>query len=381
MFVELHMLQNFAPSCLNRDDTNAPKDCEFGGFRRARISSQCLKRSIRLNPSFSETIEEEVGYRTKHLYKHLKDELVQSGKDESVIDEVLTAFIPKVLGAFEKKNTKKTSVLFYLSKREIDGMKDLLMKNWDSLSATADKKKKLEEACDTLSKGFSLGALSPDIALFGRMMAERTKNNVDAAAQVAHAISTNRVNMDMDFYTAVDDLQEQEETGAGMMGTVEFNSACFYRYSAINIEQLLANLGNDPEHAKRSILAFINASITAIPTGKQTSMAAHNYPSMIVVTVREGQPMSLANAFVKPVSVYKEEGLDLVEKSMEKFDDYFGQLHALYGSNGTKYVGACAIGPMELQNIKNAGGVQYTSLDELLTSLAGTLNDSIDASS
>jgi hypothetical protein len=102
---------------------------------------------------------------------------------------------------------------------------------------------------------------------------------------------------------------------------------------------------------------------------------------MIVVTVREGQPMSLANAFVKPVSVYKEEGLDLVEKSMEKFDDYFGQLHALYGSNGTKYVGACAIGPMELQNIKNAGGVQYTSLDELLTSLAGTLNDSIDASS
>ena len=47
MIIELHMLQNFAPSCLNRDDTNSPKECEFGGYRRARISSQCIKRAIR----------------------------------------------------------------------------------------------------------------------------------------------------------------------------------------------------------------------------------------------------------------------------------------------------------------------------------------------
>jgi len=41
--VEIHVLQNFAPSNLNRDDTGAPKDALFGGTRRARISSQCAK--------------------------------------------------------------------------------------------------------------------------------------------------------------------------------------------------------------------------------------------------------------------------------------------------------------------------------------------------
>src|ERR1700726_3904869 len=47
MFIEIHAIQNFAPSNLNRDDTGSPKDCEFGGHRRARVSSQCLKRAVR----------------------------------------------------------------------------------------------------------------------------------------------------------------------------------------------------------------------------------------------------------------------------------------------------------------------------------------------
>src|SRR6266508_2221569 len=50
--IAIHMLQNHAPSNLNRDDNGDPKDALFGGVRRARISSQSLKRSIRWSDTF-----------------------------------------------------------------------------------------------------------------------------------------------------------------------------------------------------------------------------------------------------------------------------------------------------------------------------------------
>ena len=238
MFVELHLIQNFAPHCLNRDETNSPKDCEFGGYRRARISSQCLKRAIRTSPVFTEELQSEIGFRTKLTLKLLRDRFLTEGRNEEEVDTILEGFIPLAIGALDKGNKTKTMV--FLSSLELDAIHDILQEKWEDLVGKIDGKKNkgLDEELKKIASQCKFGDLSPDIALFGRMMAERPAINVDAAAQVAHAISTNRANMEMDFFTAVDDLQTDGEMGAGMMGTIEFNSSCFYRYSLVDVNQL-----------------------------------------------------------------------------------------------------------------------------------------------
>lgn len=382
MFVEIHMIQNFAPSCLNRDDTNSPKDCVFGGHRRARISSQCLKRSIRKNPIFVETLDRELGYRTKNVYDLLYNHFKSEEMPDDVIYSILSEFITATLSSMDTKKDKKdkTKVLCYIGNADVDSMKNVLKSNWETLRIINDTKK-LKKKCEEIAKECEFGNLTPDIALFGRMMAKKTDLNVDAAAQVAHAISTNRVSTDIDFYTAIDDLQPGEETGAGMMGTIEFNSACFYRYSLVDLGQLQINLKGDNELSAKTIEAFIRSSVAAIPSGKQTSMAAHNPPSFVMVLIREsGQPMSLANAFSKPVSVFESDSRDLVEESICRLDQYMGQLIDLYGNDGIKYIGFCTLGDKECKRLADVGANKHSSLVGLISSMAGTLNDGLNVS-
>ena len=382
MFVEVHMLQNFAPSCLNRDDTNAPKDCDFGGFRRARISSQCIKRAVRTSEAFSSAIGAELGTRTKLLPSQLAKRLVESGKPENEAKLIAASMAASIWGELDTNG--KSKVLVFVSKPEEDSVIKMIMENWDELAKSIEdspKEKKpgkdkapLQKSCESLVKKCSLGKLSPDIALFGRMVAERTDLNVDAACQVAHAISTNRISVDMDFYTAVDDLQPREETGAGMMGTIEFDSACFYRFSVIDHPQLTENLAGDAEMAMRTLEAYVRASIIAIPTGRQNSMAAHNPPSMVMTVVRsKGQPMSLANAFVRPVMVSLANG-DLVNESVSRFDSYFKEMVKMYGNEGIAQVGITTLGNQPTPGIESMGGRRFESLEEHLASLRGVVN-------
>ncbi|HEY3420316.1 MAG TPA: type I-E CRISPR-associated protein Cas7/Cse4/CasC [Methanomassiliicoccales archaeon] len=384
MIVELHMIQNFAPSCLNRDDTNSPKDCDFGGVRRARISSQCLKRSIRMSDTFKESIKVEVGVRTRMLYQELADHLKAGGKGESDINPILRAFIPSLVGAIDED--ERTKVLLFLGKDEIIRIEQILDKNWDSLTGKntptsdnktgAEPKKKgkkasesspLEEICKTIVKEFKPGTISPDIALFGRMVADKHAFNVEAACQVAHAISTHRVNMDMDFFTAVDDLQPKDETGAGMMGTVEFDSACFYRYSALDVNELMKNLGGDRALTLRTLDGFLHGSIEAIPSGKQNSMAAHNLPSLLLVAVRaKGQPWSLANAFATPVT---ETGHGLVETSTLRLGRYTKDMFQMYGGSGIDMIGYAVIGSAQMADLESIGAKRFESVADLLGSI------------
>ncbi len=206
------------------------------------------------------------------------------------------------------------------------------------------------------------------------MVAEKTDLNVDAACQVAHALSTNRVNVDMDFFTAVDDLQPRNDTGAGMMGTIEFDSACFYRFSVVNCEQLVKNLDGDREMAQKALEAYVKASILAIPTGKQNSMAAHNLPSLVMTVVRsKGQPMSLTNAFVKPVAV-NQGGDDLVTESVTRLDRYFRDMARMYGWNSSDRITVTSIGDLPTLGIESAGGRRVGSLEEHLATLRGVID-------
>jgi CRISPR system Cascade subunit CasC len=331
MFVELHMIQNFAPSNLNRDDTNNPKDCEFGGVRRARISSQCIKRAIRRSPVFAETTEVGIGTRTKRLVKRLRKRLMEAGKSEEEANEVLTDFVPLYASKLDNRDdeVKKTAVLLYVGDEEMDHVADTLLEEWDQLA----EKKALKTVARRLVREHKGHTSAPDIALFGRMLAEKPALNLDAACQVAHAISTHPVTMEMDFYTAVDDLATDEETGAGMMG-----------FTGFDWNQLVENLNDDPDLARRTVEGFLRAAVAAVPTGKQNAFAAHNPPDFLLAVVRDdGMGWSLTNAFEKPVRAGR--GSGLVGPSVEALDRYWGRLSQAYGTDTLAAVAALPLDP------------------------------------
>ncbi|GIW10800.1 MAG: type I-E CRISPR-associated protein Cas7/Cse4/CasC [Dehalococcoidia bacterium] len=345
MKLELHILQNFAPSNLNRDDTGSPKYCEFGGYRRARISSQCIKRAIRRDFGQQGLVPpDQLALRSKRFVDRIGEELAaHTGQPlelaKGVVEAALATLNFTLAGGGEK-----TEYLLYFGQQEIERIREFAQQHWDRLvvSAVAGQQKdkqakggkkdtKDEETkllANELKKHLD-GGRAADLALFGRMLADLPERNIDAAAQVAHAISTHEVTTQFDYYTAVDDLKPEETEGADMIGTVEFNSACYYRYANVDLDQLRSNLKNDWELAVNTVAAFVQASIEAIPTGKQNSFAAHNPPALIVALLRRRGSWSLANAFLKPVRPGRDG--DLVCASARALDEHWKELVDLYG--------------------------------------------------
>jgi CRISPR system Cascade subunit CasC len=361
MKIEIHVLQNFAPSNLNRDDTGAPKDCELGGYRRARISSQCQKRAVRQLFTLQGLVaEESLAARTKRLAHQVADVLEEKNSIPRAegAELVIQALKGCGLKTAEAKGDNvedgwKTQYLLYVPRRSVDALATLVAANKDTLAALAgeapsDDAKKVTKAAakkadkaafpKDLAKAFTAiledARGAADLALFGRMIADQPSWNVDASCQVAHAISTNKVQMDFDFYTAVDDFKPDDNAGADMMGTIQFNSSCFYRYAVLDVDALAKNLGGKDAAplAKKTVEAFIQAFFAAIPTGKQNSMAAHNPPSYALAVVSDkGQPVSLANAFLKPATPKGEK--DLVDVSVEKLEGYLSNMRELVNEN------------------------------------------------
>jgi CRISPR system Cascade subunit CasC len=342
MFVELHVIQNFSPANLNRDDTNSPKDAVFGGFRRARISSQCFKRAVRTYMAEKGLLPEDThGIRTKRILSAASEYLEKMGKTAEEAGKVLEEGLAQL--NIMVASDGKTQYLLYLSKGAVEEFANTCLEHWDVLvEASAKREKGKKKVKSTLDKKVLEdlrrlldGKRAADIAMFGRMLADIPDVNVDAACQVAHAISANEVAMEMDFFTAVDDLNPAEETGAGMMGVVEFNSSCFYRYATVDWEQLLVNLGNDIELAANALAAFTEAFVKAIPSGKQNSMAAHNPPSYIRVHIRDsGEPWNLANAFLSPVRAGRGDANGMDALAEQRLEDYFQKLVSVYGQDG-----------------------------------------------
>jgi len=298
-FIEFHAIQNVAPSCLNRDDTGAPKDAMFGGVRRARVSSQCLKRAARLAFTSQGLLDQdELGIRTRNLVGLISEQLTQRGHIEaqSLVEAALAAVELAVKA--RKDQTPQTEYLLFLGNAGVQQLINVIDANPDELTGGKIGKELKQQISDCISSNAAV-----DVALFGRMLADRKDLSVDAASQVAHAISTHRVDRESDFFTAVDDWTRNDEADAGMLGNVEFNSSCLYRYAAVNFNQLVTNLGGDQQLAQRGLAAFLRASALAIPSGKQNTFAAHNLPATILIGVHNSQPISLANAVEKPVWV------------------------------------------------------------------------------
>jgi CRISPR system Cascade subunit CasC len=271
------------------------------------------------------------------MTKPIAENLVKAGKTAEEAQTVARATVAAYYSKKEnmdKRKPDRTQYLVYFSQNEIDNLSKTILENWDEVLKSAQSGKPLSSLVKQIVDETENRTSAPDIALFGRMLADKTELNIDAACQVAHAISTHRVNMEMDFYTAVDDLlargeirteEGEEEAGAGMMGFTNFNSACFYRYARIDWRQLVKNLDGDAALAQRTVEGFLRAAIDAIPTGKQNSFAAQNPTSLAVAVAREdGKSWNLANAFEKPVRPGRESGL--IEPSIQALDSFWGNL-------------------------------------------------------
>lgn len=335
--IEFHILQNFAPSNLNRDDTGAPKDTMFGGARRGRISSQAQKRAIRLHMQDGGLIPPSArAYRTARIAELLQSELMDRGYEDAEAERLADAAVASI-GPAKKKlklNERKTQYLLFVGQEELTQLANLIEqeippKQSAGVKVSDDLGKGLTDILRQRAKG------TVDVALFGRMLADLPDANTDAACQVAHAISTHRVDREFDYFTAVDDRKPEDTAGAGMIGTIEFNSSCYYRYSVIDLDQFHRNVG-DESLTVQGTLAYLQAVAEAIPSGKQNTFAAHNMPSVVLVTLRKNQvPRNLANAFERPVSARNE---GYVEESARRLADHWDKLDSAYGKADAAWV-------------------------------------------
>ncbi|MFJ8745829.1 type I-E CRISPR-associated protein Cas7/Cse4/CasC [Embleya sp. NPDC127516] len=296
-YVDIHILQTVPPANLNRDDQGNPKEAYFGGVRRARVSSQAWKRATRMEFA-SHQPEGDQGTRTKRIAAELATRLGRTGLDAEQAQRLATALLTP-LGVKPGKKAGDTAYLLFYGHRQVEDIVDLVANDAKDLVALDDTA--LVEAVKNLPVADRLRTGHPmDVALFGRMVADIPSLNVDAATQVAHALSTHAVELEFDYYTAVDDRNTAEETGAGMIGTIGFNSATLYRYATIGLHQLEANLG-DPDAAIQAVRLFVQDFARAVPSGHQNTFAHRTLPSLVAAAIRGDQPVNLVSAFEEPV--------------------------------------------------------------------------------
>ncbi len=319
-FVQLHLLTSYPPSNLNRDDLGRPKTAIMGGSNRLRISSQSHKRSWRTSSIFEEALKGHVGTRTKEMGGKVYSALIEKSVKEKKAMEWATK-IAEVFGKSKgKKKDKPLEVLeieqlAHFSPIEEKAIFDLVDKLAESDSAPTDDDLKLLREKHKAA----------DIAMFGRMLASAPKYNTEAAVQVAHAITVHKVAVEDDFFTAVDDLNE--DMGAGHMGETEFAAGLFYLYICIDCGLLVKNLSGDKELAKNTLAALVECAAKISPTGKQNSFASRAFTSYILAEKGGKQPRSLSVSYLKPVNGVDvmADAITALENTMENMDKVYGK--------------------------------------------------------
>ncbi|MCL2111326.1 MAG: type I-E CRISPR-associated protein Cas7/Cse4/CasC [Clostridiales bacterium] len=341
MYIDFHVIQTVPPSCVNRDDTGSPKTAVYGGVRRARVSSQSWKRAMR--EMFRENFDEsELGVRTKRIVGLVQSEILKINPEKSDDDALKLA--KKVINAAEvKTKDAEAKALFFMSAKQAENLARL------ALSGQFGKK----EAQEALKEGTGV-----DIALFGRMVAKPVSLSSDASAQVAHAISTHRVDNEYDYFTAVDDMAPEDNAGAGMIGTIEYNSSTLYRYATVAGHSLFEELSKSSEATAKAVKEFARAFITSMPTGKQNTFANRTLPDGVVVSIRADQPINLVGAFEMPIAAKeagysKESMVRLISYAEKTYGDYFGEpLHAWVISESLSSLGEAVALPKLLEDLE-----------------------------
>lgn len=378
--LELHIIQSVPVACLNRDDLNSPKTAVFGGVQRARVSSQSWKRAIReMAEKELDNLGQFKGKRSRLFIEKISTALKALGENEKTVN-ALSLCAGHYLAKLDPKQDGKVKTLVFLSPLEYDLFASVLHKLKDEdkqrlvdaissvdrekLSKDEDGDEELDEEEPTkknkgekkltvkqftklvaailknpTEKAFkgekketkSLPKDAADIALFGRMVANDHSLTVEAASMFSHALSTHKVDNEIDFFAAVDDLQPREESGAGMTSTLEFNSATYYRFAALNLDMLADtdHLGAMTKEERQSVVrTFVEATIKAIPGARKNTMNGNTMPVYVFGVVRgKGHPIQLVNAFESPIRSapgYAAKSVELLKTEYKKLKETWG---------------------------------------------------------
>ncbi len=314
-FIQLHLLTSYPPANLNRDDLGRPKTALMGGTERLRVSSQSLKRHWRVSELFQEALAGHLGTRTKRFGLEIHQQLLDAGVAEKQARE-WAASIAGVFGK-GKKDSLEIEQLAHISPAEQKAAQAL------AVLLAEEKRAPTKEELALLKHDHS----AVDIALFGRMLASTPEYSVEAACQVAHAISVHSVVVEDDYFTAVDDLNDgKDDAGSAHIGESGFAAALFYSYICINKSQLLESLGGNTELTGQTIRALVEAAAKVAPSGKQNSFASRAYASYVLAEKGAQQPRSLSVAFLKPVQGedYLADAIAALENQVERFDQAYG---------------------------------------------------------
>ena len=339
-FLQLHYLTIYPLSNPNRDDLGRPKSATYGGVPRLRISSQALKRAARQSDVMQDGLEGHFGERTRRIGEVIRETLMAEVIDEDKAADLAEEFV-KVFGTLDKNAKKKgdicTSEMVFISPAEKACAIDFARKAaaGEPLPGIEELKKEVLRIAD--------GAV--DIAMFGRMLAGAPSFNREAAVQVSHALTTHQALVEEDFYTAVDDLKrpsEDDDAGAGFVGTAGFGSGVFYTYACVNAALLKENLDGDADLAGRAAGALVEALATATPSGKRNSFGHQTFANYIRVEQGSHQPRSLAGAFFTPVT-----GENLLRASVQALSDTAQQMDDAYG--------LCADAMVEMNVVEGVG--------------------------
>jgi CRISPR system Cascade subunit CasC len=355
--IELHIIQSFPVTCLNRDDVGAPKSARFGGVQRARVSSQCWKRAIRLlarqhAPGLF------AGQRSRYVIAELRKRFAAKGAEEEKAQLLARAVAVALGGTIDNPALDNVKTMFFFSPQELDAVVEsvplagidvealakLLAPSMEDDQKQRESKAKAKKKPDKASKkeidrllgnpARKLAAIAKDaadIAIFGRMVADDHSLTVEGAGLFSHALSTHAVTGELDFFSAVDDLKPDDtDAGAGHIGTIEFNSACYYRYVGVNLDMLADedHLGHFMPAERAEVLrAFLRAALLAVPPARKNSMFGFNPPAFVLGLRRAGQPLSLVNAFETPVR-----GTDgYLDESRKRLLGHWDALRDTYG--------------------------------------------------
>lgn len=341
--IEFHILQSFPVTCLNRDDLGSPKSAIVGGVTRARVSSQCWKRQVRLT---LRDLGMKLAVRTKHI-----TDLIEQACIELQADAEKAKICATKISSLLAKDT-----LYFLPDSEVKAYAQYAQDHSFDLSEIDDKA--LLKDLVKISKKTRISALDGlDLALFGRMVAKAPELNIEAASAFSHAISTHKVNSDLDFFTALDDFNVDTQEGSAHMGSAEFNSATYYRYVCLDLGQLAETLGienrQSPEMQK-AIEAFVKALYLAVPEARQNTFSGQCGWDYAKVYVRKGQPLQFSCD--EPVRYDTKKGGGYLQPSIDALNSFLTSKIRMSGS---------LFGKIEEYELS----AQQGSIDELIQAL------------
>ncbi|RJP18665.1 MAG: type I-E CRISPR-associated protein Cas7/Cse4/CasC [Deltaproteobacteria bacterium] len=329
-FIQLHMLTFYPPSNLNRDELGRPKTAVVGGSTRLRISSQSLKRAWRTADLFRSTLEGNLGVRTKELGLQVYKKL----RDKEVSEKNAKIWAKQIAGVFGKSKSEDKEKKGSLQGLEIEQLAHFSPEELHAIDVlierlAVEKREPKAEELELLREKHS----AVDIAMFGRMLADKPRYNMEAAVQVAHAFTVHEVAVEEDYFTAVDDLNKgDEDRGAAHLGEMEFGSGLFYGYICINRSLLEKNLNGDAVLARKALRALVETGAQVGPRGKQNSFASHTKAHYILAEKGGQQPRSLALAFADGIPTRNGKGNGILGNAKEALEDKRKKMDVVYGA-------------------------------------------------